>query len=219
VDTLLQVAAPLLRTAFEVQDIAVTWLEIVAVVLSVVMVICNLRVHVAGWPLAIASSVLYSLLFAHYKLYGEAALQWAFVALAAWGWWQWLRPAAHGTEAFGVSYLTARQRVVALGVTLAVWPMLGALLSAVTDSDVPYLDALPTVASLTGQWLLARKRIENWAFWLGVNVFSLGLFVYKHLWLTAGLYAVFAVLSWIGLRQWIGYMRVEKRAEKVPHHG
>jgi nicotinamide mononucleotide transporter len=58
------------------------------------------------------------------------------------------------------------------------------------------------VASVTGQWLLARKRVEAWAVWLAVNVFSVGLFAYKALWLTALLYAVFAVLSVAGWQAW-----------------
>ena len=190
------------QPAFEVWGSVVTWLEVVAVVLSVAMVGCNLRVHVAGWPLAMASSALYSLLFFHFKLYGEAALQWAFVILAGWGWWRWLRPTSGQRAGAGVSYMSFTQRARAAVVTLAAWPLLGWCLSTVTDSDVPYLDALPTVASLTGQWLLAHKRVENWWVWLGVNLFSVALFAYKQLWLTALLYALFAVLSWVGWRQW-----------------
>ena len=71
-----------------------------------------------------------------------------------------------------------------------------------TDSDVPYLDALPTVGSVAGQFLLGRKLIENWLVWLAVNVFSVGLFAIKGLWLTALLYAVFAVLSVVGWQAW-----------------
>ena len=64
------------------------------------------------------------------------------------------------------------------------------------------MDALPTVASITGTVLLGRKWIENWAVWLGVNLFSLLLFSYKGLWLTVLLYAVFALMSAAGWRAW-----------------
>jgi nicotinamide mononucleotide transporter len=79
---------------------------------------------------------------------------------------------------------------------------LGALLAAVTDSDVPYLDALPTVGSLAGQWLLARKWLENWPTWVAVNLFSIGLFAFKGLWLTVALYAAFALMALWGWRAW-----------------
>jgi nicotinamide mononucleotide transporter len=79
---------------------------------------------------------------------------------------------------------------------------------------VPYFDALPTVASITGQLLLGRKFVENWAVWLAVNLVSVLLFAYKGLWLTALLYALFAVLSvgW-GWRAW------KQRASWARSHG
>lgn len=199
---LLAATAPLLAPAFTLAGSAFTWLELVAVALSLWMVRCNFRVDPLGWPLAIASSALYALLFLHSRLYGEAALQGVFIALAGWGWWQWL----HGTTADGAALplrrLAPRQRWALAALTLAAWPLLGALLARATDSDVPYLDALPTVGSLAGQWLLARKWVDNWAVWLAVNVVSVGLFAIKGLWLTVGLYAVFAVLSLLGWRAW-----------------
>jgi nicotinamide mononucleotide transporter len=86
--------------------------------------------------------------------------------------------------------------------TLAAWPLLGMLLQRLTDSDVPYLDAAPTVASVTGQILLGRKFVENWPVWVGVNLVSLGLFASKGLWLTVLLYALFALLALAGWRAW-----------------
>ena len=202
IDTLLQAARPLLAPAFELWGSPVTVLEIVAFVLALLMVWCNLRVNPVAWPLAIVSSLLYALLFADSKLYGEAGLQFVFVALAIWGWWQWLRGQAPGGLRLRVRHLSMRERGVALLATLAAWPALGLLLDHATDSDVPYFDALPTAASITGQILLGRKFVDNWPVWLAVNVVSVALFAYKGLWLTVLLYALFAVLSVVGWRAW-----------------
>ena len=199
---LLSAATPLLAAAFSVWGSAVTWLEIVAFVLAVWMVLANLRVNPIGWPLAIVSSLLYALLFLDSKLYGEASLQLVFVALALWGWWQWLRGRAANGHALRVHEMTGQQRLIAGLATLAAWPLLGLLLRRATDSDVPFLDALPTVGSITGQILLGCKRLENWAVWFAVNLFSTGLFVYKGLWLTSILYVLFAALSVLGWRAW-----------------
>lgn len=192
----------MLSVAFELWGSPVTWLEIAAFVLSLAMVVANLRVHAVAWPLAMASSVLYALLFADSKLYGEASLQIFFVAIALWGWWQWRRGTAGPGVPLRVHHLSPGTAWRAGLATLAAWPVLGALLGHVTDSDVPYLDALPTVASVTGQILLGRKVVQNWPVWLFVNLFSVGLFAYKGLWLTVVLYAVFAVLSVVGWRAW-----------------
>ena len=199
---LLQAAHPLLLPAFSAWGSPVTWLEILAFVLAIAMVLANLRVNPIGWPLAIVSSLLYAVLFADSKLYGEAALQFVFIALAGWGWWQWLRGTGDSGQALRVHTLNTRQRLQAGAATLAAWPLLGVLLQQVTDSDVPYLDALPTVASVTGQLLLGRKLVDNWPVWVAVNVVSVGLFAYKGLWLTVLLYAVFVVMALAGWRAW-----------------
>jgi nicotinamide mononucleotide transporter len=201
-DWALAAAAPLLVPAFVLWGSPITWLEIVAVVLSIAMVWCNLRVNVTGWPLAIVASALYGVLFAASRLYGEAALQLLFIVVAFWGWWQWLRGRGGDGAALRVHRMSRRQIAWIGGLTLAAWPLLGALLQRHTDSDVPYLDALPTAGSVAGQFLLGRKLIENWLVWLAVNVFSVGLFALKGLWLTATLYALFAVLSVAGWRAW-----------------
>jgi nicotinamide mononucleotide transporter len=194
--------APLLAAPFSLLGSPVTWLEIVAFVLALWMVVANMRVQLIAWPLAIASSAAYCVLFAHSKLYGEASLQILFIAVAAWGWWQW----RFGTQADGtalqVRWLDARSRWIVAAATLALWPLLGALLQRFTDSDVPYWDALPTAGSIAGQWLLGRQYVENWPVWVVVNVVSVGLFAFKGLWLTVVLYALFAVLALFGWRVW-----------------
>ena len=195
--------APILVPAFTLWGSPVTWLELVAFVLSIAMVLCNFRVNPWAWPLAIVASALYGLLFASSRLYGEASLQLLFIAVAFWGWWQWLRGRGADGAPLRVHRLAVQHRAVASALTLAAWPLVGWLLDRHTDSDVPYLDALPTVASVTGQILLGRKLVENWPVWLLVNLFSVGLFALKELWLTVLLYALFAALSVVGWRVWL----------------
>ena len=177
-------------------------LEAVASLLALAMVGFNLRVHPAGWPLAMASAALYVIVFWQGRLYGQAALQGLFIGVSAWGWWQWLR----GTEASGtplqVRWLQPRQRLAVLAGTLMAWPLLAALLAQGTDSAAPVLDALTTVGALAGQLLLARKRVENWPVWVAVNVLSVVLFVQAGLWPTAALYTAFAVLAAWGWVRW-----------------
>jgi nicotinamide mononucleotide transporter len=200
----LLIARPLLAPAFTAWGVPMTWIEIVAFVVSLWMVGCEMRVHPLAWPLAMLSSLLYALLFADSKLYGEASLQLFFVAMSLWGWWQWLRGRGAEGGALAVHMLTRRAAAIALVATLAAWPLVAWLLMRFTDSNVPWLDALPTVGSVAGTWLLGRKFIENWWVWIVVNAFSVALFGYRQLWLTVILYALFTALSWAGLRSWRG---------------
>lgn len=192
----------LLAPAFVLLGSAITWAEITAFGLAIWMVICNMRVHVLAWPLAVLSSLIYFLLFWNGKLYGEASLQLLFAALAIWGWWQWLRGRGDDGQALRVRRLTRQGWAFALLAILLAWPALGLFLQHQTDSQVPYWDAFPTVASLLGQWLLGRKYQENWSVWVLVNIVSVALFAYKGYWLTVVLYAVFIPMSVAGWRAW-----------------
>jgi nicotinamide mononucleotide transporter len=203
--------APLFASAFLIHGFPVTWFEMIAFALAIAMVICNMRVNPAGWPLAIASSLLYCLLFAKSRLYGDAALQIFFAAIAVWGWRQWLVGKDDAGHALRVHKLGSRGRWIALGAFALAWPATGLFLRRFTDTDVPWWDAFPTALSVVGQWLLGRKYIENWPTWIVVNIVSAALFAYKGLWLTTGLYAVFIVMSFIGWRAWQQRLVVVKK--------
>jgi nicotinamide mononucleotide transporter len=200
----------LLPSAFTLWGTPTTWLEVLAFVLALAMVVFNIRVNPLAWPLAIVSSLLYVLLFWNSKLYGDAGLQVFFAVVGLWGWWRWLR----GTQAAGtplrVRYLAGRETAAVGVMTLAAWPLLGLFLDRCTDTDVPYWDAFPTTASIAGQWLLGRKYVQNWPAWLIVNAVSVALFAYKGLWLTVLLYALFLAMSVVGWQEW-------RRLATAPH--
>jgi nicotinamide mononucleotide transporter len=192
----------LFASAFELWGSPTTWLELVAFVLALAMVGCNIREIHWGWPLAMVSSLLYFALFWRSRLYGEAALQIFFAVIAVWGWAQWLRGHQGDGSPLRVARLGRRGLALTVGVCALMWPATGLFLKSFTDTDVPWWDAFPTAASVVGQVLLGRKFIENWAVWTVVNVVSVGLFAYKGLWLTVILYTLFAVLSVVGWRAW-----------------
>ena len=185
------------------------WLELIAFVLAVWMVVCNIRVHLLAWPLAILSSLLYFALFLDGKLYlarracSSSSSRWpagagGSGALAA-------RRGRHARPAPLRRGGLARVPVL---LTLAAWPLLGAFLARVTDSPLPYWDAFPTVASLLGQWLLARKYEENWPTWIVVNAVSVVLFGIKGYWLTV-------LLCRLHTHERVGLARVSGRLRRV----
>ena len=204
VDSLLQhLSATLpwaLSPAFALGDVPTTWLELIAVVLSLLMVACTIFEKHWGWPLAALSSLLYFWLFWINRLYGDAWLQIFFAVMALWGWWMWLRQT--GDDVFHITCLNHRQRLQTVGVSLVLWLATGWWLREHTDTDVPWWDAFPTAVSVVGQYLLAHKRLENWAVWCVVNAVAAALFAWKALWLTTLLYVVFIALSWVGWHTW-----------------
>jgi nicotinamide mononucleotide transporter len=192
----------LFAAAFTLFGSPFTWLELAAFALSIAMVVANMRVWHGAWPLAIAASALYAVFFAQGKLYGEAALQLFFIAVSVWGWWCWWTARHAQQPSLGVAHTPRKEAIIYIALSLTCVPTFWLFLSKFTDSTVPLADSIPTVLSVIGQIMLARKRIENWLVWVVVNVLSVALFAYKGWWLTTLLYALFAVLSVQGWLSW-----------------
>ncbi|MDR6582762.1 nicotinamide riboside transporter PnuC [Herbaspirillum sp. BH-1] len=189
-------------------DTPLTWfgltttpLELVSFALAVLTVWLNIGQNHWAWLFSILSSLLYAAVFADARLYGDAGLQFVFVAVSVWGWYQWLR----GGEQYRplqVSTLTRSGWAMMATAWLAGWWLLSWFLQRYTDTDVPHMDGFLTAGSLVGQFLLSRKKLENWLVWIAVDVLYVGLYLYKHLTLTAMLYALFVVMAAAGWRRW-----------------
>ena len=196
----------MLSTAFTLWGAPVTFLEIVAFVLSLACIVCNVREIHWGWPLTIASSALYAWLFAAGKIYGEASVNVFFALSGLWGWWQWLygkrRDETQNEGVLEVERLPPRYWMHLTLAWLIGWGAIGVLLKNVTDSSVPFFDAFPTMGSVIGTVLLARKFVENWPVWVVVNTASIALFAYKQFYLTVLLYGIFTLMAVWGWQRW-----------------
>jgi nicotinamide mononucleotide transporter len=175
--------------------------EILAVVFGIVSVYLSTREHIWSWPTALVNVSLYFVVFFEAKLYADMGLQVVYFALSLYGWYEWLYGGENRTE-LHVSRTTRTLgvRLVLVGVASAA--LLGTVLARFTDAALPYLDSATTSTSLVAQWMMTRKILENWAVWAIVDVVYVGMFIYKRLYLTAGLYTVFFVLAVMGFIQW-----------------
>ncbi len=194
----------MLDTAFNLIGTPVTWLELLAFVLALANIACNVFEIHWGWPLSVVASALYAWLFYASRLYGEAGVNIFFAIASLWGWWQWLRGHRADSDApLQIVHLTRRGWLQCLTGYAAAWLVCALLLRFVTDSTVPWADGFVTAGSIVGTLLLARKFIENWPLWLLVNAASVALFAYKGLTLTVLLYVIFfllAIWGWLGWR-------------------
>jgi nicotinamide mononucleotide transporter len=176
-------------------------LELISFILAVITVALNIRQLHWAWLFSIASSATYAIVFFGARLYGDMGLQAVFIAVSAWGWYQWLYGGARH-EGLLVTYSSRITWVAGIVGWFAGFAILALFLDHYTDTDVPYIDGFLTAGSLVGQFLLSRKKVENWLVWIVVDILYVGLYVYKGLMLTAVLYAVFIVLAAIGLVAW-----------------
>jgi nicotinamide mononucleotide transporter len=181
--------------------LATTPLELISFVLSVLTVLLNIRQNHWAWLFAIISSAAYGMVFFNSRLYGDMGLQVVFIIVSIWGWYSWLHGGVQ-RQALDVTRLDRRGWIVSLIAWAAGFVLLSWFLKTWTDTDVPHADGFLTAGSLLGQVLLSRKKVENWHAWIAVDVLYVGLYLYKHLVLTAILYAVFVAMAAIGLRAW-----------------
>jgi nicotinamide mononucleotide transporter len=177
------------------------WLEAAAVLFGIVSVYLSVRENIWSWPTAIVNVTLYIFVFRAARLYADMALQVVYIAISIYGWYEWLHGGAGKTE-LRVTRATARLGAVLVAIGAVGVAVLGTVLGRYTNAALPYLDSTTTVTSLIAQWMMARKLLENWLVWVAVDVVYIGMFVYKSLYLTAFLYAVFLVLSSLGWRRW-----------------
>ena len=207
----------MLSTAFTFLGAAVTWLEVIAFVLALANIACNVYEVHWGWPLSIVASLLYAWLFFESKLYGETGVNLFFALSSVWGWWQWVRGSRANTGVpLQIARLERRGVVLCLVGFGALWLIFALLLRNVTDSDVPWADGFVTAGSVIGTVLLGRKFIENWPVWAVVNTASVALFAYKGLTLTVVLYGLFLVLALWGWVGWNTRLRVQSTAQVSP---
>jgi nicotinamide mononucleotide transporter len=183
------------------QWFAAHWFELLAALISALDVWLATRRSLISWPITILASLLYGEQFRESHLYSDMLLQGIFVLFAIYGWWHWQRGKQTEGSVRVVSPTSFELwRDAALGAAASV--LLGYWMLRNTDASLPWLDAALTGYSLVGTWWGARKYIANWWLWIVVDLIYIGEYLYKHLILTAILYAVFVPLAMLGLRDW-----------------
>ena len=190
-------------------------LEIAAVLASAIGIWLSTQRKLASWPVILAACFLYALVFHRAKLYSDMLLQFVFAAFAVYGWWHWWR----GVKEEGtvrVERLSRARLASAIVMGAAGSLLLGHLMARYTDASLPHIDASLTSFSLVAQFWSTRKHIANWWLWIVVDNIYVGVFVYKLLYLTAGLYAFFVFLAVVGLRSWQKALREQETANPGP---
>ncbi len=176
-------------------------IEIVAVIFGFLCVFLTIKESIWCWPTGLIQVFLYVFIFYDAKLYSDVILHIIYVFLQFYGWYFWLHGGKKRTEA-KLSEMSTRWRFTTLSTSIICTLLLGYYMSNHTDASFPYPDAFTTVFSLAAQWLLTRKKLESWYFWIAVDVVAIGVYYAKGLNLTAGLYMAFLGMAVAGLFRW-----------------
>jgi len=173
--------------------------ELLAVALGLAYIGLAIRQHRACWIAGGASTAIYIAVFLKAGLLLQAALQIAYVVLSIYGWLAWR--ADGDVPARPRSWPLSRHLLAVLAVGLATAASTP-LLAYYADAPAPLADSLGTWASVVATWLLARRYLETWFWWMVIDSGLATLFACHGLAFTAGLYLAYAVLAIAGWRAW-----------------
>ncbi|WP_116368629.1 nicotinamide riboside transporter PnuC [Parahaliea mediterranea] len=184
--------------------------ELVAVVLGVAYLLLAVRENLWCWYAAFAGTAISLYLFWQVGLVMESALQVYYLVMAVYGWWQWQQSRGGARDEAGqrpISRWNLRQHAVAIAAVLAISAVSGSLLATYTDAAMPYLDSFTTWGAVLTTWMVARKVLENWIYWLVIDAASIYLYIDRELYLFSALFAVYLVIVVAGFWQWLHHYR------------
>lgn len=179
------------------------WIEVFGVVTGILYVILEVKQNRLLWPLGILTSAAYIYIFFSGKFYADMGLQIYYVLISIYGWYYWSRGGARGDEGELPVVRINRKQLILLLLTFAfAWLGIYFVLDRFTDSTVPLGDSFTTALAIVATWMLTRKIIEQWFLWIIANLVSIGLYIYKGLYPTVILYAVYAGMAVYGYLVW-----------------
>jgi len=180
--------------------------EFLAVILGVAYLLLALRENLWCWPAAFISTAIFLFVFWDVNLLMESALQVYYLIMAVYGWWQWQQgeTESNGLE---ISSWGARQHVFAIGLVLLISLLSGTALAQYSNAALPFLDSFTTWGSVLTTWMVARKILENWLYWLVIDSVSIFLYLDRGLYLTALLFVAYLVIAIFGYRTWLQHYR------------
>jgi len=190
-----------LTQALAEQARAYSFLEVIAVAAAVLYLLLAIRQNIWCWFFAAISTTIYVLIFIDVRLYMEAVLNGFYLCMAIYGWYTW-RQGRHGESALPVTSWAPEIHLQAIAIIAVVAVINGYLLDNWTNAAFPYIDSMTTWAAIWATFLVARKILENWWYWLVIDIVSVFIYWQRDLQLTALLFAVYVVMIPFGLISW-----------------
>jgi nicotinamide mononucleotide transporter len=177
-----------------------TWSEIIAVITGLLCVYLAAVNNIWNWPFAIISVGIYIFIFFEARLYADMGLQFYFISMNIYGWYNWSR--SQGTKRKTPVLMISRHETILSLLAIVVFTVLLGSVLKYTTASFPYLDSFCTACSLVAQLFLARKILQNWLIWIFVDIIYIGVYTYKNLHLTAIMYAAYAAMAILGYLDW-----------------
>lgn len=177
--------------------------EMLAVVLSVTYLLLAIMQNIWCWIAAFISTLIYSILFFDASLLMDSALNIFYLVMAIYGWYSWKygNSKNKGDDLSISSYGFLRNLQIII-VLLIISSILGYIMANYTKADFAYLDTFTTVFAVFATYMLTKKVLENWLYWVIIDSVSIYIYINKGFYLTAILFVVYTILAIFAFKQW-----------------
>jgi len=176
-------------------------LEWTATVAGFICVYLLIKRSIWSFAFGLVQVSIYAWIFFEVKLYSDMGLHLFYIGFQFYGWFIW-RQAQDESGHVRVLLGTQKEYLLWLIAVVCSTYIVGFLMTQYTDASLPYADAFTTCASLVAQWLLSRKKLFNWAFWIVVDLVAIAVYWQKQLYPTSALYLCFLIMAIVGQWQW-----------------
>ncbi len=188
---------------------ATTWLELLAVLFGIMSVWFARQANLLVYPTGIVSTTIYIYICFSIQLYADMGINIFYTSMSIYGWYIWTRR-DHLKRVRPIRWNTKRQQAAGIAMIPVLYVLIFVLIYIFKKDDpeymnsyIPYVDSFTTSIFLIGMWYMARKKIENWIYWIAGNIISVPLYFVKGLVFTSFQFTVFLVLAVLGLMEWI----------------
>ena len=183
------------------------YIEILGTAVGIVYLWQEYHASIHLWITSIIMPAIYLYVYYNAGLYADFGINIYYLVIALYGWLAWrynfsIRGRKSNSKELTISHIEKKRIPILAVLFLLLWVGITLILTNFTDSTVPLTDAFTTSLSIVGMYMLARKYVEQWCVWLVVDIVSSTLYVYKELYFTAALYAVYAIIAIFGYRKW-----------------
>ncbi len=187
------------------------WLDILTTVLGLIYIWLEYRASIALWFVGVIMPALDIWLYWSHGLYGDAGMAVYYTLAAVYGFYIWkFKKTRKLKQSLPIIHLPRRQYLPATLFFLFAWGATYYILVNWTNSTVPLLDSFTNALSFVGMWALARKYLEQWFFWIVVDVVCCFLYIQKGIPFKAGLYGLYVVIAIAGYYKWKQMLKITK---------
>lgn len=181
-------------------------LEFIALFAGILSVFFSRKEYIYVYPMVLINSVIYTFLNFDKGLFGEAGLTFCFIVISIYGWVMWSKRDYRNHRVIRITSSTKKdwytQFIFFISFFIVIFFAIYYLKEAFATWSIPWADAFTSACAFTGMWLMTKKKVECWYWWIAANITSIPLFYEKHLVFISGYYGIMLALCVGGVYEW-----------------